>query len=72
MTITVTVKPGAKQEKVTKLDDLHYHVTVKERAKENEANFAVLDAVAEYFKVSVSRVKLLRGKTSRIKVLEIS
>lgn len=55
-----------------KLDETHFAVAVKEPPKENKANFAVLELLAEYFKVPFSRIRIVSGATSREKVVEIN
>lgn len=71
MKINVKVKAGAKAELVEKLADGSFYVRVKEKPREGRANYAVRDALAGYFNVPRSRVTLIRGETSKIKVFEI-
>lgn len=72
MRITVKVKANAKEEKISRMDDGSYAVSVKAPPKEGKANFAVADLLARYFSVPLSQVLLVSGKTSRSKVFEIS
>jgi uncharacterized protein YggU (UPF0235/DUF167 family) len=71
MRIFVRVKTNAKNPKVEKVDETHFGVSVKESPKENKANLAVLKALADYFKVSISRIRIVFGATSRNKIIEI-
>lgn len=71
MKIYVTVKTGAKEESVEKLASGEYRVCVKEPPKDGKANDAIIRAVADYFDVPVSRVKIKSGFQARIKMLEI-
>lgn len=71
MKIFVKAKPGAKEERVEKVDENHFVVAVKEPAKEGRANWAIRRALAEYLKVSPAQVKIISGHTSRQKVVEI-
>lgn len=48
-----------------------YKVAVKERALKNQANIAICKAMAHYFGVPPSRVRIARGKASRKKILEV-
>lgn len=41
-------------------------------AADNKANFAVIDLLAEHFGVSKSQISIIRGHTSRKKLIEIS
>jgi hypothetical protein len=68
MKLFVRVTPGARNQSVRLVDEAHLSVCVKEKAKENEANFAVIKALADHFKIPQSRVRLVQGKTSRDKV----
>ncbi len=71
MKITVIAKPGAWEEKVEKISETSYKVSVKEPAKEGRANWAIERVLANYFGVPVSRVRIVSGKTSRTKIVEI-
>lgn len=65
------VKPGAKQEKIEQIGKDTFSVWVREPAKENKANFAVLEAIAKYFNVGISRVRFVSGVKSKEKVVEV-
>lgn len=66
----VRVTPHAKQNKVLESDGvLRVYTTV---APENgRANGAVIELLSEYFDVPKSRIKILRGQTSRDKIVTI-
>jgi uncharacterized protein len=81
MKVFIKAKPGAKAAYVKRIggdelfgkkEDNHFIVAVKERAVENKANRAIEKALAEYFKVPASRVKIVGGQTSREKIVEIA
>ncbi|MCR4917507.1 MAG: DUF167 domain-containing protein [Alphaproteobacteria bacterium] len=69
--VNVRVIPRAKQNKITVDSDgtLRVHVTVA--PVDNAANVAVVKMLAEYFDVPKSHIKIVRGETSRTKVVEI-
>lgn len=70
MTIQVTVKPGAKQEKIEAFDDglvIYLHA----RAHDGEANAALVKALADYYNVSKGQISVVNGTKSRKKVVEI-
>ena len=78
MKISVHAKPGSKTphiEEITGLfktaDDRQFVVAVKEPAKEGKANRAIERALAEYFNVPQSHVRIIAGHTSRDKTVEI-
>ena len=70
MKIQVTVKPGAKQEKILASDD-GLVVFLHARAHDGEANAALVKALAEYYNVSKGQISVVNGTKSRKKVVEI-
>ncbi len=72
MKISVHIKPNSRhREEVVKNDDDTLTVYVKAPAIEGRANAAAIKLLAKHFKVSPSRVKLVRGATSKYKIFEI-
>ena len=72
MKISVKAKAGAKKEGVFKTGAAEFKVAVKEQAKEGMANEAIARALADYFEVAPSRVRLLSGFASRQKTFDIT
>lgn len=72
MKIFVKAKPNSKEEKIQKIDENHYLISVKEPPIKGEANRAIIKALAEYFKLSPSQVNIVSGYASRNKTIEIS
>ena len=71
MKITVKAKPNAREEKVEKIDDQNFVVSVTEPPEKGKANDAIRNALAVYFKIGSSRVKIVSGYSSRNKIIEI-
>lgn len=71
MRITVKANPAAREQKIKKLDEANFVVSVVEPPIQGRANRAVISALSEYFKVSVSKIRIISGHTSRIKTLEV-
>jgi uncharacterized protein len=71
MKVKVRLRPGAKVEKIEKVSDTEYRVWVKAPPREGKANEALVEALARYFDRPRSAVRLIRGKSSREKWLEI-
>jgi uncharacterized protein YggU (UPF0235/DUF167 family) len=71
MKISVKAKPNAREEKVERIDENNFVVSVKEKPEKGKANEAIRNALAVYFKVASSRVKIVSGHTSRNKIVEI-
>ncbi len=71
MKISVKVKPHAKEERVTKVDEKNFIVAIKARPVEGQANVAAIKAIARYFDVPRSRVRIISGHTSHHKLIDI-
>lgn len=71
MHITVRVKPNAKAASVERGDDGVYVVRVDAPPRNGKANARLVDILAEYFHVSKSTIRIVIGKSSREKVVEI-
>lgn len=71
MKIFIKVKTKAKNELVKKLDNSHYSVSIKKPPVQGKANQAIMEALAEYFEVNKSNVKIVSGLTSKQKIIEI-
>ena len=68
--INVRVIPRARQNKITVEDEkLRVHITAA--PVDGAANDAVIKALAEYFDVPKSQIKIVRGFAARDKVIEI-
>lgn len=72
MKISVHIKPNSRhREEVVKNGDDTLTVYVKAPAIEGRANAAAIKLLAKHFKVASSKVKLVRGVTSKYKIFEI-
>jgi len=71
MKIFVKAKPSSREEKVEKIDEQNFVVSVKEPPEKGKANEAIRNALAVYFKTGSSRVKIVSGYSSRNKIIEI-
>jgi len=71
MKIFVKVKPKAREEKVEKVDDVNFRVSVKQSPEKGKANLATIRALADYFNISQSKISIVSGSTSRLKIIEI-
>ncbi len=72
MRIAVTVVPRARRTRVEPLEGGGFRVAVTAAPHEGQANEAVIEALAEYFRVPRSRVRIVLGRTARRKVVEIA
>lgn len=72
MKISAKIKPNSRyREEAVAGDDDSLTIYTKAPAIEGRANLAAIRLVAKYYGVAPSRVKLVRGATSRNKVFEI-
>lgn len=72
MKIFIKAKPNSKKEKIEKISETEYIVAVKEPPIKGRANEAIKKGLAEYFKVSLSRVIIVAGHTAKNKIIEIN
>lgn len=70
MKVRVEVKPNSKSPGIESADGCLL-VRVKEPPTEGKANAAVLRAVADYYGVAPSDLRMLSGHSSRRKLLEL-
>ena len=72
MKISIHIKPNSRhREEVVKNDDDTLTVYIKAPAIEGRANAAAIKLLAKHFEVTPSKVKLVRGATSKYKIFEI-
>lgn len=70
--VAAAIKPNSRhREEVVASDDGSLVIYTKAPAVEGRANLAAINLIAEHFKVPKSRVKLVRGATSKWKVFEV-
>jgi len=71
MLIRVRVFPNSKKELVQRKEN-NFEIWVKEKPIKGQANQAVIDALANYFKCPRQNIKLIKGFKQRNKIFEIS
>lgn len=69
--INLRVIPRARQNKITTDANGTLRVHITAAPVDGAANDAVIRALSEYFKVPKSGIKIVRGATSRDKVVEL-
>ncbi len=72
MLIKVKVFPCQKKEEIIKKSKDSFEVKVRQKAKNNQANFAVFKVLADYFNLPVSCFQILKGKKIRNKIFKIN
>ncbi|MEK7638145.1 MAG: DUF167 domain-containing protein [Patescibacteria group bacterium] len=71
MRITVNAKPGSRAASVKLIEPDRYEIAVTQLPEKGKANDAIRRALAKHLRVAPSRLSLLMGVTSRIKVFEL-
>jgi len=71
MKITVRAKPHARRNEVVQTGEKNYTVSVTAPASDDKANEMLISVLAEYFNKPRRSVSILRGGSSRIKIVNI-
>ena len=71
MRLKVRVKPGSKREGVREIAPDHLEVKVSAPPERGKANERVVELLAKHYGVRESAVRIVRGETSREKIIEI-
>ncbi len=72
MKIFVSAKPSSKTEAMEKIDETHFRISVREAPIHGQANAAIVKVLADYFETTVAKVKIMAGRASRNKIIEIN
>jgi uncharacterized protein YggU (UPF0235/DUF167 family) len=72
MYIKVEVNPGAKKERLEKLDEDSFFIAVREKAERNLANRKILSLLAIYLGLPVNKLRIISGHRSRHKIISVS
>ena len=68
MKLKIKVKPNSSQQKIEKISDEEYKVYLKSVPEKGKANQELLKLLKKYFK---KQTKIIKGKTSKNKVVEL-
>ncbi len=68
----IRVIPNSKTEKIVEEGDSYLKIKLTAPAYENKANKAVINFLANHFKIAKNRIKILSGNKSREKKIEIN
>jgi uncharacterized protein (TIGR00251 family) len=71
MKISVRVKPNARKNEVKRVEDNNYVVCVTAAPVDGKANEKVIEVLSEYFGKPKRAITILRGATSKVKLVEI-
>ena len=71
MRIYIKVSPRSSKNEVVKISEGEYKVKLTAPPVDGQANEALIKLLAQYFKVSKSKVSIVGGKTAKIKMVDI-
>ena len=71
MLIKVKVFPNSKKQKIVRKFNDSFEISVKAKPIKGLANKEVIDVLCSYFKISFSKIRLVRGPKQRNKIFEI-
>jgi len=71
MFLKVRVKVGSKKEEIIKKDEETFLISVKEKAKRNEANLRVRQIISCLYGVSTKKIQIIKGHQSPSKLLRV-
>lgn len=71
MILKIKVKPNSENQEIIKINETEYIVNLKSFPEDNKANIELLKLLKKYFKVEVKDIKIIKGKKSKNKVIEI-
>ena len=69
MKINVKAKPDSNENKIEKIDDLNFIVSVKDPPVQGRANRAIIKMLSEYY--HTPNIRIISGYISRNKTIEI-
>lgn len=69
--IAVIVKPKARKPEIVKISPEDYRIAVREPAQNGQANEAAINLLSEHLRIPKSKLKLVRGVSSRHKLIEV-
>lgn len=71
MKITLKIKPNSNKNEIIKVEDGFLVIKIKEPAIDGKANEGLVKFLSKLLKLPKSKIEILKGHTSPIKILEI-
>ncbi len=71
MTIFVKVTTNASRNEITQIDETNYKARVTASPVDGKANDAVIELLAQGFRIPRWRIRIVAGRSSRQKIIEI-
>ncbi len=70
MKLTVRVKPNSKKQDI-RIEEGIYIISLNSPPLDGKANEELIEALADYFNVSKSKIKIISGHKGKIKIVDI-
>ncbi len=72
MILEIKVKPGASKDKILSFKEPNFlEISVRAKPEQNKANESLCNFLRKILKVPKSQVKILKGKTSKTKLVKV-
>ncbi len=71
MLVTIRIKPNSRKGPLIEVETDGLTVFIRERAVDGQANEALVKLLAGHFGVPKTKVRIVRGAASKIKIIEI-
>ncbi len=71
MKISVKIKTNARKNEVKKIDDINYEISTTATPANGQANKAIIDILAKFFRIGKTKINIISGHTSKNKIIEI-
>lgn len=72
MRIYVKASPRSSKNEVTKISEGEYKVKLTAPPVDGQANIMLIKILAEYFDIPKSCLKIIGGKSAKVKIIEIT
>lgn len=70
MILKIKARPNSEKQDIEEKEGI-FHIRLKESPENNRANIELINFLAKHFNKPVSEIKIIRGKTSHNKIVEI-
>ncbi len=71
MKYTIKIKPNANENKIMEQHDDFLKIKIRAIPEKGKANNALIKFLSKYFEIPKSNIKIIKGETSRNKIVEI-
>lgn len=71
MKLSVKVIPSSSKDQIIKIDELSFKIKTTKPPEDGKANEAVIEILADYFKIKKSQINIISGHTSQKKIIDI-